>query len=711
MKTVATNTWAEVLQSALTHHQCGRLAEAAVLYQHVLAQNPAQPDALRLSGILAHQRGDLDYARQLLERALQVQPQAPEIHQALGLVWFDLGQCHRAIAAYRAALVLRPNYPEAHYNLGNAHYALREIEAAREAYRQAAAQQPTFAEAHYNLGLLAQETGDEVEAIRCYEQALRGRPDYPEAWLNLGLAQQHVGHLTSAVTSFLKALECRPDYIPALLNLGTIRHQEKSLADAEACFRRVLTLHPGEVPALLNLAMVLDDRGVWADAEQALQSALQSDPASFQAHSYLAGLLKRRGRFEEATTAYRRAIDLAPDFLPTRVALVEVLISSDRLEEASALCEGILSRDSENAEALVFLGMVRFRQRRLKEAWPPYEKALRINSTNPDARLNLALCQLLLGEYRSGFKNYEARWQSKLSTAIVRSFAEPRWEGEDVKGKTVLLYAEQGLGDAIQFVRYAPLVARRGARVIVECPAPLKRLFQGIREISTVVVHGEPLPHFDCQIPFLSLPIVFETTLETVPRDVPYLPRPEANSFQLPGPEGSKLKVGLVWAGNPKHSNDKTRSISPTLFGPLWTLSGVAFYSLQVGPASQQLAQTEGAEWVHDLSPYLTDFTQTAAVVAQLDLIVSVDTSVAHLGGALAKPVWLLLPFVTDWRWLVERDDSPWYPTLRLFRQSEPGNWPAVIENVRRHLIERMSRSPSAKSDPLRTATAQGVPS
>jgi Flp pilus assembly protein TadD len=687
-------TCADLLRLALARHREGRLSEAEALYQKVLELQPRQPDALRLSGVLAQQRGELDRAGQLLQQALQAQPDSPDTHHDLGSVWFESGQTKKALAAYQSAIRLRPNFPEAYYNMGNAHYALGERAAAASCYRRAVEQQPDLAEAHYNLGLVAQDEGDSAEASLHYEQALRHRPDYPEALLNLGVVQKNQGQFAPAAASLLKAVALKPDYSEAWLHLGIVRQQENRPAEAEACFRRVLALRPAEISAHLNLALVLDDLGKRADAEQQLKSVLQLAPENPEAHSCMAGLLKKRGCFEEAAHYYRRAIQLDPNAVAVQVALVGTLVSHDKLEEASEVCERILEKDPANVETLIFLGMVRFRKCRPAEAAELYRKALSLNPANPDARLNLAMCELLLGDYPAGFKNYEARWRSKLSTAIPRFFTEPRWQGEALDGRTILLYAEQGLGDAIHLIRYAPLVAQRGGRVLVECPAPLKALFREVPGVSTVAVHGEPLPRFDLQLPFLSLPVVFETTLETIPNKVPYLHVPSGTICAWPSNPRSELQIGLVWSGNPRHANDKTRSIPLAQLAPLWAMRGLGFYSLQVGVASRQLAEVEGAGTIVDLAPQLTDMAVTAAVIERLHLVISVDTAVAHLAGALGKPVWVLLPVVTDWRWLMGRGDSPWYPSMRLFRQKQAGNWSEVVDTLCEQLQHVIRESP-----------------
>jgi hypothetical protein len=323
----------------------------------------------------------------------------------------------------------------------------------------------------------------------------------------------------------------------------------------------------------------------------------------------------------------------------------------------------------------------------MNEAIACFQKALQIDPHYPEAHCNMSFVYLLTGNFEEGWKEYE--WRRRLKGSVQREFSQPLWDGSDIHGKTILLYAEQGFGDTIQFIRYIPFVAQKNAIVLVECQDELASVIQDIEGVNRVFVFGEQLPEFDVHCPLLSLPLVFDTTLETIPAEVPYI---KADSILVQRwknklkHDNSKLKIGLSWAGRPTHKRDRQRSISFDTFSPLLQINEVTFYSLQKGEAAGQAKNpTKGMKLI-DYTDEMRDFSDTAAFIENLDLIISVDTAVAHLAGALGKPVWTLLPFAPDWRWMLHREDSPWYPTMRLFRQPSPGDWGSVINNVLRNL-------------------------
>jgi len=319
----------------------------------------------------------------------------------------------------------------------------------------------------------------------------------------------------------------------------------------------------------------------------------------------------------------------------------------------------------------------------------------------PDGHWNLALALLVQGHFPEGWEEYEWRWKTKGLLSPRQLLPQPLWDGRPLAGRAILLHAEQGLGDTIQFIRYLPLVAQRGGRVIVECQPELQRLVQAMTPDIPVLARGQPLPDFAFQCPLLSLPKALGTTLATIPATVPYL-HADAQNVQmwrdrLAG-HGSALKVGLIWAGNPHHKNDRNRSVKLASLAPLAQVPGVQFYSLQKGAAAAQAKTPPPGMDLIDRTDDLQDFADTAAMIANLDLVIAVDTSVVHLAGALAKPVWTLLPYCPDWRWLLKRQDSPWYPTMRLFRQPEIGDWDSVIQQLAAALANRLC--PAAATPP-----------
>jgi hypothetical protein len=317
-------------------------------------------------------------------------------------------------------------------------------------------------------------------------------------------------------------------------------------------------------------------------------------------------------------------------------------------------------------------------------------RAIELDPSFAEGHWNIALALLIQGKMIEGWQEFEWRWAKKDFSSLQRQFSVSLWDGSPLNGATILIHAEQGFGDTIQFVRYVPMVLARGGKVIVECHPPLVPLLAGIKGVTAVFPFGAPLPSYQCHVPMLSLPRIFGTTLEAMPEEFPYLTVHQERKVlwadRLPVVPG--LKVGLVWGGSTHHLNDTLRSIAFRQLEPLLGLGGVTFFSLQIGKAGEDVTSSQYAGKVVDLTAQIEDFADTAAIVEQLDLVISVDTAVAHLAGALGKQVWLLLPFAPDWRWLLNREDSPWYPTMRLFRQSRLGDWESVISHVEIDLLK-----------------------
>jgi Flp pilus assembly protein TadD len=439
------------------------------------------------------------------------------------------------------------------------------------------------------------------------------------------------------------------------------------LAEAEVECRRLLILRPGDAVTLSNLANLLVELGRPAEAEAAYRQAIEARADFAEAHYNLGLLLQAQRRLVEAEAAYRRALDLRPDLVQAH---------NNR---------GATLRDL----------------RRLDEAMAAFDAAVLLRPDYADAQFNQAMCRLTMGDYAQGWPQYEWRWRTRQADLVQRGFRQPPWLGrEDPAGRTILLHAEQGLGDTLQFCRYVPRVAALGARVVLEVQPGLERLLGRLDGVSQVVTQGGPAPAFDCHTPLMSLPLALGTRLETVPARGAYLKaEPGAAAHwerRLSG--SSALRVGLVWAGAPRRDNpiaaavDRRRSLSLEFLAPLAGIEGLQLFSLQKGPAAADLRDAQARGWggpaIVDHTAELQDFADTAALVANLDLVIACDTSVAHLAGAMGKPVWILSRFDGCWRWLADRDDSPWYPTARLFRQEASGDWAGVVDRVRTALVE-----------------------
>lgn len=644
---------------AMQHHQAGRLGDAEQIYRQILVQQPQHVGAMQRLAVLAQQGGRRDLALDLFRRAIAVRPDYADAHNNLGNALRENGQFDEAIAACRRAIALKANYPEAYYNLGIALTEKGQVEEAIAAYRQAIALKPGFPDAHYNLGIVLRVKGQIDEAIAAYRQAIAMRPNFPQAYGNLGIALNEKGNLDEAVVAYRQAIALRPNDPETFYNLGTALTGKGRLDEAIAAYRKAIALRPNFPEAHSNLGIALVGKGRLDEAIAAYRQAIAIKPNYPEAHSNLGNALRDKGEPDPAIAACRQAIALRPDYAEAHSNLGNALSDKGQLDQAVAA----------------------------------YRQAIAFSPDYADAHRNLALILLLRCEFEPGWQEYE--WRLKVHGKLLpgRASSGPLWDGGDLSGRTILLQAEQGLGDTIQFIRYVPLVIQRGGRVLVQSPKELIPLLRQLPGVERWLAAGQPLPPFDVRCPLPSLPRLFGTNLRNIPaQNQPLLPDPElAKAWrhrlqqQPPG-----LKVGLVWAGNPSHKNDRHRSIALCQLAPLGTVSGVCFYSLQKAQAAEQTAHPPAGMSIIDWSGELQDFADTAALVAHLDLIISVDTSVAHLAAAMGKPIWLLLPFLPDWRWMLDRDDSPWYPTMRLFRQQSRGNWDRVITRLVQALSKRL---------------------
>ena len=644
------------LAEAVALHNAGKTREAERAYRSILKEQPNNADALHLLGILAIQVGKNQPAADLIERAIKVDGKRPEFYINRAKALTGMQQNEAAVSSCRRAIALKPDHPGAHVNMGNALVGLQAHDEAVASYRRAIALQPDNLSAHCNMGVALRELGKLEDSVASYRAALKLQPDHVETHSNIANVLKQMGDLDAAEAHCRYAIGVRPDYVSAYCNLGVVLMESEKLDEAEAAHRKALEIAKNYPQALCGVGMVLKRRGRLDDAIPYFKKAIDVRPNMAEAHSHLGNARQDQGRLEEAVACHRRAIELNPRFLDAHNNLGNALKDLCRMDEAIA----------------------------------SYRRAVEVAPDHASAHWNLALGLLVVGEWQEGWKEFEWRWGSKGLKASQRNFDKPLWDGGDLDGRTLLLHAEQGVGDSIQFVRYVALAAdRRGAdgRVVVEHQPGLERLFAFLSDRVTLIPFGDALPPFDVHAPFLSLPYVFGTTTESVPADVPYLEIPDDAAVDLSG--GTGFKVGLVWAGNPKHLNDRNRSADLKAFAPLLEVAGCSFYSLQVGKRQADLADLGFADRITDLADQLTDFTVTEAAIRDLDLVITVDTAVAHLAGALGRPVWLLLPFAPDWRWLMDREDTPWYPTMRLFRQSKRGDWREVMGRVADALREQ----------------------
>jgi Flp pilus assembly protein TadD len=480
-------------------------------------------------------------------------------------------------------------------------------------------------------------------AIACGE-GLLVFPDSAELHDRFGQAMEGAGDRAQAISHFTECLRLRPAHQATAHRLAALLRAEGSLEAARTLLQNLCEVHPRDAGSKFLLAVVLADQGQTEEAMRQLQRALSLQPRFPEALNNLGVLLRAAGRLQESETNLRKAVHFRPEYAAAWNNLGNLYVELSRLNEATRC----------------------------------YDKAISQSPDYAEAHTNRALVSLLKGSFEEGWREYEWRWRQPGCS--VRTLSRPEWNGEPLKGKTILIHAEQGAGDTIQFVRYAPMLAAQGASILLHCQESLRSLLAGMPELAGVFSGAVAIADFDFHAPLMSLPRIFGTRLASIPGSVPYI-------SPLPGSKAppelaacGKFKVGLVWRGNPNHRNDKNRSVPLRLFSDL-EVEGAQWFSLQLAPAPAE-AECLRLRGIVDLAPYLSDYAATAACLRDLDLLISVDTSVAHLAGALGRPVWTLLPACCDWRWLEDREDTPWYPSMRLVRQQKLGKWRPQIDRI-----------------------------
>ena len=619
----APRTIADTLNDGTTLHRQGRLAEAEAVYRGLLQRHPRTADAMYRLGLLLESMGRQEEAIAQYATALEIVPGAAALWVQHATALHRLGRFADAIASYDRLLALQPGNASALTNRGAALLRLGRPAEALASFDAALASQPDIAEAHSNRGNALALLGRQEQAVAAYDTALDLRPDLAETAMNRADALDVLGRRDEALTGYNRAIR---------LNAGLV----------QAHYNRA------------NLLQVMDRP---AEALPSFDMALALNPAHAAAACNRATALRSLGRLEEAAAGYDQALSIDPNMVQAIVNRASLLSIHGRYDEALAL----------------------------------YQRARSIYNDSVDAHWNEALCRLAIGDFAGGWREHEWRWRTDGLRMAQRVYPQPLWLGEtSLAGKTLFVHGEQGHGDVLQFCRLVPGLAELGANVVLEVPYTQVRLIRTMAGPQHVIAHTDKPPPFDLHCPLMSLPLALGLTLETIPATVPYL-RPDPDQARawairladLPG-----LRVGLVWAGSPRPTDpaanaiDRRRSMRLDQLAPLATVTGVSFVSLQKGPPADQAKAPPAGLSLTDWTGELWDFADTAALIAGLDLVIAVDTSVVHVAGALGKPVWVLNRYDACWRWLHDRTDSPWYPTARLFRQHRYGVWGDVVEDV-----------------------------
>ena len=671
------------LEWAVSLHRQGKWRQAEPLYRKIVRQAPKNFIARHLLGLVALEKRDYDEAETLIRQALEINPAYPEALNNLGNVMLEQKRYEEALGHYDRALAIKPDAVDALNNRGSALLGMERYEEALASYDRALAVRPDFVDAQYNRGNALNALGRWEDALACYDNAIAVRPKYAEAHFNRGLVLIELDRREDALASFDRALASDRGYTNARRRRAqTLLALERWDEAQEEC-GRLLSQAPDDVVGLSCRGAAFFCLGRWEEALAAFDWLIALDPAYAEAHANRADALTELGRLDEALAACDAALAIQPDNTTALVNCGNVLARLDRPEDALESYGRALDFDPVCVDALTDRGNVLKEQGLVDLALACYARALAIAPDNALAQYNDGICRLLTGDFGPGWAQYEHRLRMP-KFARSRRFDGPGWSGaEPLDGRTILLHAEQGLGDTIQFCRYAAMVAARGVQVVLEVQPPLKSLLAGLDGVDRVVGRGEPTPAHDLHCSLMSLPAAFGTTIETIPSSPSYLTpdaaRADGWARRLGGRE--RPRVGLVWAGTADNPNDRNRSIALVDMRSLLRCDA-EFVSLQLETRSGDEAVMAEFPSLRHFGGEIADFADTAALASLMDLVVCVDTSVAHLAGALGRPTWIMLPRAPDWRWMLDREDTPWYPTARLFRQSRQGDWPGVLGRV-----------------------------
>ena len=599
----------------------GELNKAISCFKKILEFSPDDLDAQTNIGAILNELRDYEASIHYHQSVIEIDPNSANGYVNMGVALTGLKKFDLALSKYSAALELDSEDEEIWFNKGNTLCALIRYDEALIHYEKALTLRPDFTEAYSQKGNALHELKRFDEAIFHYDKALNLKPDYAEGWSNKGVTLHELKRFDAAIAHYDKALSLKPDYHEAWSNKGLTLHQLKRFDEAIAHYEKALSLKP-------DYAKGWSNKGV---------------------------TLHQLKRFDEAIANYDKALCLKPDYHETW---------SNK-------------------------GVTLHELKRFDDALAHYDKALSLKPDYHEASWNKSLSLLLQGDFENGLPLYESRWDLENGSEIVgkRFFDKPTWLGiNSLKDKIILLYAEQGLGDSIQFCRYVKLVAGLGSKVILEVPQSLAGLMKGLEGVSQLVIKGEDLPFFDYQCPLLSLPLAFKTNLNTIPNPSRYINLDNHSNKIMEWKERLGLKtkprVGLVWSGNSNHKNDHNRSLLLQEILPFLS-NQYEYISLQKEVREIDKLTLGSNPHILSFNSYLNDFLDTAALIDNLDLVISVDTSVAHLSAALEKKTLVLLPGVPDWRWLFDREDSPWYSSIKLYRQPVIGDWNSVLDRVK----------------------------
>jgi len=673
-----------LFNQALQAMQSRKLGEAEAICRRILAGAPKDFDALHLLAVICSEKGEYEESERLFRETTSLDPNFPPGFYNYGSLLAKQKKYIDAVVQFDIALSLFPNFAPAHCDRGSALNELGRLDEALGSLNIAASLAPNAPVVWYNKANVHFQKKDYHSALDGYGRAVEIDPNYSDGWLGRGNAFAALERYDEAVAAYNRVLTLKPDLVTAWLASASIFYAIRRYDDALVAYDKATRIKSDSVEAWLGRANTCIETRRFDEAFAAYDRVIALNPDLAEAWLGRGHAFTGLKRYDAASVSYDKALALKSDFAEGWLARGDNFNNQKRVDKAMAAYDKALALKPDLAEAWLGRGNVFKDLGRYEEALAAYDKAHALKPDLSEAQCNEALIRLTLGDTESGWKKFEYRWDTKLTRGLRRNFPQRLWLGDsDIKNKTILIHAEQGLGDTLMACRYVPMIAALGAKVIVEVQPPLKSLLKNLQGISLLIAQGEEIPPFDVQSPFMSLPLAFKTTMETIPAHVPYLAAREGAIEKWRSKlNGAELKVGVAWAGNPNYPQDQDRSILLKNILPILEAKGARFFSLQKDLRHGDKEALDGISQVVRLDQEMNDFEDTAAIMSFLDLVISSDTAVVHLAGALGRPVWVLLQSSPDWRWFLGRGDSPWYPTAKLFRQTNRGEWSTVADDV-----------------------------
>jgi len=597
-------------------------------------------------GIKHLQNNQIAFAEDIFNKIIKLDPRHPDALHMLGVVQYRNGNSKDAIRLIKKSIKIKPNVSVYHRN--------------------------------YGIALISAEKYK--EAINELRKAVKLDGNDFQAYNELGTIYSRIGRINDATKMYKKSIYINPNNIMALYNIGNNCLVASRFTDAEKYFKKYISSSSNNKDAYRGLGDALMYQKKYEQAIDAYNESLNINQNQEYVINSIGTIKRKQQHIKESIEYFNKAIAINPKYSNAYSNLGNSYRDLSEFNRAIEQYIIAIKYDQGNKYAYDGLGVAYNEMLRIDEAISSYKKAISIDGEYANAHFNLSLALLLCGQFKNGWREYEYRWKSENFQSPKRNFSQPQWGGQMLDGKTIFIHAEQGIGDTIQFIRYIEKVAKYNGEIIVECQKPLIKLLSNFSQISKLIYSGDDVPNFDFHSPLLSLPYILGTEVSSIPSNIPYIS--VDRKFNIDNKQEHQISIGIVWAGSPAHKNDKNRSTTLDNFLKLLSIDNVKLFSLQVGDRKKDLDITAINDSIVDLTDNIQDYSDTASIIKQLDLVISVDTSVAHLSGAMGKPTWTLIPYSPDFRWMLNRKDSPWYPSMKLFRQSEYGNWDDVFDNV-----------------------------